>query len=201
MLLGELQHRTRNLLAVVQAIEHKTLRNSGSLEEFAVEFGGRLRALSRVQALLAEADYGVVELRALLDAELEAHGEPEPGKLLLTGPRVLLPANSAQIMALALHELTTNAVKYGALRDAAGRLAVTWQIESSAPGERRVVLDWQESGVHMPQAGATRKGYGSELIERALPYQLKAQTKLEFGLDGVHCRIAAPLPDEEIANA
>lgn len=200
VLLAELQHRTRNLLAVVQSIARQTLRASGSVEAFKADFEGRLRALGRVQSLLARVDHGAIDLHALLEAELAAHGRKEdPGKVLIDGPPVHLPATAAQAFALAIHELATNAVKYGALRQPMARLAITWSIEDAHAGSRRVVLDWQETGVEMPDQGleTLRKGYGSELITRALPYQLKAETSLEFGEDGVRCRIASAIESEQ----
>ena len=125
-------------------------------------------------------------------SELEAHDDGDAGKVRVAGPPVALPANSAQALALAVHELATNAVKYGALRQQAGRLSVTWSL-ADEDGEERVVLDWVESDVTMPEPSLPRrKGYGTELIERALPYQLRAKTRLEFGPDGLRCRIIAP---------
>jgi PAS domain S-box-containing protein len=201
VLLAELQHRTRNLLAVIQSIARQTMRTSGSLDEFATEFQGRLHALSRVQGLLARVDRGAVNLRELVEMELKAYedGDLERGKVSFEGPTAMLPASSAQALALAIHELATNAVKYGALKHPSGKLHVAWQIEGSRRAERRVVLDWRETGVEMPAQGGRplRKGYGSELIERALPYQLKAETRLDFGPDGVRCRIAAAVEGED----
>jgi PAS domain S-box-containing protein len=200
VLLAELQHRSRNLLAVVQSIARQTVRASGSLEEFATDFEGRLRALSRVQGLLARVDHHAIDLRELVEIELAAHrnDELEPGKVTIEGPSAMLPATSAQALALAVHELATNAVKYGALKQPSGRLDLAWHIEEGNGKERRVVLDWRETGVVMPEGGSrpTRKGFGRELIERALPYQLKAETRLEFGTDGVRCRIVAMVQHE-----
>lgn len=193
VLVAELQHRTRNLLAVVQSIARQTLRTSGSLEAFGEEFAGRLEALSRVQTLLARAIQEAVDLSTLIRMELEAHGgvSTNPGRVRVEGPSVALPPSAAQTLALALHELATNAVKYGALKRPSGRLAVIWAVEGD---ERRLRLDWRESGVPPLEDGAPRRrGYGSELIERALPYQLGAETRLEFGADGVRCAIVLPL--------
>ena len=193
VLVAELHHRTRNLLAVVQSIALQTLRTSASLEGFGDEFESRLQALSRVQGLLARADREAVDLRALVEAELEAHGDggADPGKVRVEGPPVALPAGFAQTLALALHELATNAVKYGALKQPAGRLVVTWAVEGAG---RRVLIEWWEGGVPMAEdAPPRRKGYGTELIEHALPYQLGAETRLEFGADGVRCAIVVPV--------
>jgi PAS domain S-box-containing protein len=199
VLLAELQHRTRNLLAIVQSIARQTIRASDSLDEFATEFEGRLRALGRVQGLLARVDHGAIDLRELVELELKAHGDVVPGKVTVDGPPSTLSPASAQTLALALHELATNAVKYGALKQPEGKLEIVWRIEGGESARRRAMLDWRERGVEMANQGAipSRKGYGSELIERALPYQLKAETRLEFGPDGVRCRIAAAIEGDE----
>jgi PAS domain S-box-containing protein len=195
VLVAELQHRTRNLLAVVQSIAQQTTRSSASVEAFAAQFQHRLRALGRVQGLLARVDHGDVDLREIVEAELAAHRDAlfPPDKIVVDGPSVPLPAEFAQAMALALHELATNAVKHGALAQPTGRLAVEWRLDDAGL-ERRVFLRWTERGVAMPGGGApARKGYGRQLIERALPYQLKARTSFEFGADGVRCSIAVPV--------
>jgi PAS domain S-box-containing protein len=201
VLLAELQHRTRNLLAVVQSIARQTIDASHSLEDFATEFEGRLRAVGRVQGILEHVDFGSVDLRQLVEAELRAHGysSTTAGKVTISGPPALMPAASAQALALAVHELATNAVKYGALKQQLARLEITWQLVSAG---QRVLLEWRECGVQMPdQPGyPKRRGYGMELIERALSYQLKAETKLEFGADGVRCRIELAVVNAERSN-
>jgi PAS domain S-box-containing protein len=200
VLLAELQHRTRNLLAVVQSIARQTLRSSTSLSEFKEEYERRLRALGRVQALLARSDHHSIDLRELLDIELHAHGVAKAsGKISLQGPPVLLSASAAQVLALAFHELATNAIKHGALGQPAGKLSVTWQAEDADDGPT-AHIDWREVGIEIPQ-GPRRKGYGSELIERALPYQLGARTRLEFGRDGVQCEIVVSTKRNERADA
>jgi two-component sensor histidine kinase len=192
VLIAELQHRTRNLLAVVQAIANQTLRSSESLDAFKKQFNSRLAAVSRVQSLLAEVEDRTVDLLDLVTAELAAHTETETAsdKIEINGPSVALPANAAQAIGLALHELATNAVKYGALAHDAGVLRVTWELtdEPSAP---KVALRWHETGVSV--GTPKRKGYGSELIERALPYQLQAKTHLDFGPEGLRCEIVVPI--------
>jgi len=194
VLLGELQHRTRNLLAVVQSMSRQTIRSSDSLGEFQTEFESRLRALSRVQGLLAKFDHGAIDLRSILDAELAAlaDGSFHTDKVQLHGPSALLPATSAQAIALAVHELATNALKYGAFKEASGRLKVHWHIEKAAGTQRQVVLTWEETGVPL-HAPPERQGYGTELIQRALPYQLNAKTSFEFHRDGVRCQIATAI--------
>lgn len=196
LMMAELQHRTRNLLAVVQSIASQTARNCHSVAAFQAEFGNRLQALSRVQTILAQTERGEVDLRSLVTAELAAHSEagPQSDKIRVEGPPVVLPATSAQAFGLALHELATNAFKYGALNQPSGRLRVRWQLERQAETAAQVKLEWEETGVRIAHAGGPeRRGYGTELIERALPYQLRAQTRLEFRSGGVFCEIAVPL--------
>jgi PAS domain S-box-containing protein len=199
VLMQELQHRTRNLLAVVQSIGRQTIRSSSSLETFGAQFESRLRALSRVQSLLSRIDDQTIDLHTLVAAELAAHSEGgfKTGKIKVAGPPVPLPAMAAQALGLALHELATNAVKYGALAQPSGELTVNWEVRSEK-SPASLALEWVESGVAMASsdAGRARKGYGSELIERALPYQLHANTKLDFGPEGIRCEIEVPLPQD-----
>ena len=211
VLVAELQHRTRNLIAVVRSLSDRTLGNAGSLEDFAKRFRPRLAALSRVQGLLSHLAAGErVTFKELLEAELAAHGvaDGQASKLTLDGPAdVPLRSATVQTFALALHELATNAVKYGAFAALEGHLTVRWRVEPASDDDPpQLYVEWREMGVSMPQVGAPARGggYGRELIERALPYQLKAKTSYELGADGVRCTIAVPIsratigaPDDE----
>ena len=191
VLLAELHHRTRNLIGVVEALSSQTLRGSTSLDDFATRYAGRLGALARSQKLLAEGAVDTIDLRELVETELRALGGAPEGRISLDGPPVALPAHALQITALALHELATNAVKYGALSQPEGRLGIVWRL---GDGGRRVDIEWRESGVAMPAPGPdVRRGYGTELIERALPFQLGAETSLRRLSDGVRCAIALPI--------
>lgn len=191
VLLAELQHRTRNLLSIVQAIAGQTLRSVDSMEQFAVEFVGRLRTLGLVQKLLStNADQGIA-LQELIEMELDAHGQPHrkgDGKITLQGPPVELVPETVQLLALAVHELTTNALKYGALAQPQGRLNIVWSVQDDA----RIRLLWQERGVTMP-AGIDKRGYGRMLLEEALVYQLGAKARLQLENDGVRWEIVAPV--------
>jgi PAS domain S-box-containing protein len=192
VLMAELQHRTRNLLAVVQSISNQTASSSASLEDFRPRFAGRLQSLGRVQNLLSRADADSIDLRDLVTAELSAHASNGRSKRLsVEGGKIGLSASAAQTLALVLHELITNAVKYGAFAQPQGLLHISWAMGSGNP-ESELVLQWRESGVAMPTDAKRRKGYGSELIERALPYQLGAKTRLVFCEDGVQCTICIP---------
>ena len=199
LLLDELQHRARNLLAVVQAISDDTLMNCGSLEQFGDEFRGRLGALSRVQGLLALTGSETIDLRQLVEAEILAHAGADTNNIKIEGPPAGLATAAVQVFALALHELSTNAVKYGALGQPTGHLSVTWTIEYDHEKRPLVALEWRESGVRMPEAGdLARKGYGSELICEALPYHLNATTRLIFCDDGISCSIRFPIYGRQV---
>lgn len=199
-LVAELQHRTRNLIAVVQLLARRTQQESDDIEVFGRRFEQRLAALGRVQGLLSQRPDGHgVTFDALLLQELDAHGvgSGEDPRVELRGPAgVPLRSRLVQTLALALHELTTNALKYGALSDAGGRLAITWSIEGDDGGRGPALrVIWEERGVRLDPVQAA-EGYGRELIERALPYQLKAQTHYELRKDGVFCTIEVPLDNE-----
>jgi two-component system CheB/CheR fusion protein len=193
-LIAELQHRTRNLLTIVRSISQQTLRSSDSLDEFGREFGDRLAALCRVQGLLSKGDGFSVTLAELVRGELEAHGADVDGrKVIAEGPPVTLASREVQVLTLALHELTTNAMKHGALAQAEGELAVRWNV-SKSNGSRLVTIRWSERNVELPPADEERKrGFGRELLERALPYDLGAETAFHFAVDGVRCELRIPL--------
>jgi len=188
VLVAELQHRTRNLLAVVRNVARRSIGASPERDEY----DARLAAIGRVQGFLSRSPAYSVPLADVVEAELHAAGDGASSKVEVAGPPVDLPGESVQAVALALHELATNAVKYGAIAQPSAQLSVTWRIEPGEDGAPRLVIDWRESGVVMPDGPPARRGYGTELITRALPYQLRAQTALEFAHDGVRCRIILP---------
>ena len=192
VLVAELQHRTRNLMAVVQSIAHQTRDNVDTLAEFEDRFSDRLEALSRVQSLLSRADNEPITLGALVVMELDALGADAMGdKISYGGPETPLRKSAVEMLALAIHELLTNALKYGALKSPTGRLLVNWRIDETPP-DRRLVLEWREHGLVRPPwpAASERRGYGRKLIEEALPYSLSAETKFELSADGLYCRIS-----------
>lgn len=189
VLINELQHRSRNLLGVITAVANRTLGAGGTVPDFET----RLKALSRAQGLLSAFGSDTVEVGALVRMELAAHTEIRPPKVTITGPKAKLTARQVQNFSLVLHELSTNAVKYGALRDGAGRLFITWVVMRDKRDRPRLRLIWIESGVDVPPEGVTRRGYGRELIENALVYALRARTEYVLGEDGVRCRIEMPL--------
>jgi two-component sensor histidine kinase len=189
VLVNELQHRARNLLGVVSAVADRTVKQGGSVEAFEE----RLQALSRAQGLLSQGGNDTVDVGALVRAELAAYTDEASPAVAIEGPEVRLKARQVQNFALALHELTTNAVKYGALKDGSGRLSITWDHAHDESTGRRLALRWIESGVAIPQSAAPRRGYGTELIQEALAYALQAEVEYVLEPGGVRCRIEMPV--------
>ncbi|WHQ68621.1 PAS domain S-box protein [Methylorubrum extorquens] len=197
VLVEELQHRTRNLLTVVRAIAQQTMARTGPTEEFRQQFNDRLAALSRVQRLLSRSDQEPITIHALVQTELDALGGDMQGRVALEGPPVKLRKRSVQTLALALHELATNARKYGALANEQGELWVSWDTYSTEEGERRLSLIWLEEGfTRSPKGSRAQRGYGRELIEKALPYALQARTSYELSETELRCSIDLPLTDD-----
>jgi two-component system CheB/CheR fusion protein len=196
ILAGELQHRTRNLIGVVMAMADRTVSTGQTLDEFKASFSERLMALSRVQGLLSRATPGDgVTFGELLESELSAHSAGKGGTVTLDGPKsVVVRSLSVQALAMALHELTTNAIKHGALGQRDGRLNIRWRVEDQK-GSRWIVVDWKESGVDVVRSpdGSKGNGSGRRLIEDALPYQFGARTTFAIEADGVHCTVALPI--------
>ncbi|MBR0800813.1 GAF domain-containing protein [Bradyrhizobium jicamae] len=192
ILIHELQHRTRNLLTVISGVADQTLAASRSLEEFAPRFEERLAALGRVQGLLSRDIEPNVTVEDLIRLELTARGLDLRGEVvLLEGPKQPLPPAAIQLLALAVHELLTNAVKHGSLRRPEGRLKISWGSVANVDRER-LRLDWHESGAALT-ADASTRGFGLELLESLLPFELDARTTVDFTRDGVHVSVDLPL--------
>jgi two-component sensor histidine kinase len=190
---AEYRHRIKNLLAVAQALVRQTGRNAGDLAEFEQKVIARMQALSRAQDLLFEDGEKAVRLRALVGEILRPFGVEERLAWPLSGPDVLIPADSAVAVALLLNELATNATKHGALSTPAGRLKLGWGIE-----EGHAVLDWKE--VDGPRVTPpSRQGFGSRLFANAMP-RASGTAALSFDPDGVGCEIRIALPGSGLAG-
>ena len=189
-LLSELQHRVRNTLAVIRSIMRRTAETTDSKDDFFTHLDGRIAAFARVQAAVTRNPARGVDLAMLLADEMRLVGAQEGRGLTIEGPAVSLAPKAAETLGLALHELATNAVKHGALSNALGSIDVAWRIAGDeAP---QLELDWIEHGgptVLPPR----RKGFGSEILERTLAYELKGNTQMEFRPSGFVCHISVPL--------
>jgi two-component sensor histidine kinase/PAS domain-containing protein len=193
-LMGELQHRIKNILNNVRSLSAQTRRSSPTLEAFALAFDARLQALARTQDLLVRGPLEKVGLVDLMRFELEASGGREGWNFTLLGPEVRLSPRDAQAMAMTIHELTTNALKYGALSVDPGRIEVAWRTERR-DDTSHLWLRWRERGLQV-QNPAPIKGFGSRVIEDSLPYILGGTSQLTFHPDGVECLIEFPLPED-----
>ena len=191
LLLAELQHRVRNTLGVVRSIARRSAETSGSVEDYTSHLDGRLNAFARTQAMVTRDPEGGVDLEYLVVEELLSYNAREGEQLRVSGPPVRFQPKAAETFALAIHELATNAIKYGALRQPSGRVDVSWRVDDAAD-PTQLVFNWRERGgprVEPPQ----RKGFGSELLEKTLAFELKGKTMLTYNGSGLHCTIAIPL--------
>jgi len=187
LLIAELNHRVKNTLSVVQSIAQQTFRDTVTMLEARRAFEGRLMALSIAHNLLTQLSWEHASLEQIVRVILNVT-EDSSGRIRVSGPTVLLPPKDALALTMALHELCTNAMKYGALSNAEGRVDVEW---NRAEGPR-LTLAWRESGgpiVSPPR----RKGFGSRLLERSLASDLDGKVRLDFEPSGLVCRIDAPL--------
>jgi two-component system CheB/CheR fusion protein len=191
-----LQHRVRNSLGTVRSIARRTAAASTDLEDYAAHLDGRIGAFARIQAAVTRDPTAGLDLAQLIADELLAHSAREDERLLVDGPEVRLQPKPAETLALAVHELATNAMKFGALSVPDGRIAVTWRAEDR-DGAPWLILDWVEEGV--PDPMQSRRGFGTELLEQTLPYELKAEVSLVFDPNGMRCTIALPMSAQTMA--
>lgn len=192
LLLFELQHRVRNTLSVIRSIIRRTAETSSDKDDMLMHLDGRVDAFARVQAAVTRDPAKGLDLAMLVADELRVAGASEGPRLSIAGVTVWLAPRAAETIGLAIHELTTNAIKYGALASHQGRLAITWAIERDG-AEPTLQLVWTERQVEGVITAPAHRGFGTEILTRTLPYELQATTDMQFRPDGLSCRIAVPL--------
>jgi two-component sensor histidine kinase len=186
-LIGEIQHRSNNLLAIIQSIAHRSLSREGSLSEAGKAFEARLQALARANQELIKSNWAGVNLKEIVRLELEAFG----GRALVEGTDITVGPQLAQNFSLALHELATNAAKYGALSNRNGKVEIYWTIAREDETTNRLKLKWQERGG--PQvAQPTRQGFGTTLLKAVFP-----DVRLDYAIEGLNCEIEVFLKSGE----
>ena len=190
LLLRELTHRSKNLLAVIQAMARQTARHTGSVETFLTQFGARLQALAASHDLLIRESWYGASLGELVRSQLGGYLDGLATQISIEGPAIAIKPEAAQNLGLALHELAVNAAKFGALSAPTGRVAITWNRLENVDGNA-VELDWREK-LGPKVRTRRRKGFGSMVIERNLARALDAKVDLEFDPDGLHCHIVIP---------
>jgi two-component sensor histidine kinase/PAS domain-containing protein len=181
-LMGELHHRIRNILTSVSALASRSLRECRSLEEFGEAFQNRLAALARTQDVLLRAPQSDMGMAEIVRSELEAQGGQEGRNFHLHGPEFSLPARAIQAFSMAVHELTTNAVKHGAFASPEGRVDVSWEIHPSECATR-VGFRWRERCPNIPTSPA-REGYGSRVLESTFRHSLGGTSQFTLHADG-----------------
>jgi two-component sensor histidine kinase len=184
----ELNHRVKNTLANVLSILSLTRRRTDDLDEFADSLEGRIRALSATHDLLTGSDWGTTPIRAVVEAELQHCRTTSEQALIIEGPPVELAPNDALSFGLAVHELATNAAKYGALSVPGGEIAVSWAMIEEGLAE----VTWRERG-GPPVAQSRRRGFGTELIEKVVAHELRRPVALDFAPEGVSCVMQVPV--------
>jgi PAS domain S-box-containing protein len=191
LLVDELNHRVKNTLATIQAIASQSLHRAKSPADFVTTFSGRVQALARAHDLLTQKNLQGAEIMGLVREQV-LYGGFDDNRVACTGPMLLLDPQSAMHLALILHELATNARKYGALSVPTGRLWVSWELRTN--GERNLVLDWKERGG--PRIAAPReKGFGSALIEQTVKGH-GGKASIRYGAEGLTAHITFPLPEQ-----
>ncbi|MDB5417996.1 MAG: hypothetical protein JWP50_1415 [Phenylobacterium sp.] len=188
-LVNELNHRVKNTLATVQSMAHQTLRGVGSVREEKALLTARLVALSNAHNVLTREDWTGAELAEIVADSIRPHDDPQQPRVAADGPDLRLGARAALALSMALHELATNAVKYGALSNDAGRVAVHWRLA----GQGSVAIEWRETGGPRIEAPPPRKGFGSRLLTAGLAVEMGAAADLHYAPDGLVCRILAPV--------
>jgi PAS domain S-box-containing protein len=194
LLIAELDHRVKNALASVAIVARRTRETSRSVDEFVAALEGRIQSMANAHALLSRSRWQGVRLSDLVRGELAPYATSS--NTVTRGPEVMLTARATQTISMVLHELTTNAAKYGALSTAAGQVSVIWTISSCG----RLQLEWSERG-GPPPPPSPRQGYGTSVIRNLIPHQLDGAVDLSFSGEGVRCRLEIPLSPASCAAA
>jgi PAS domain S-box-containing protein len=186
LLMRELSHRSKNLLAVIQGMVRQTARHAGSVDGFLNQFSARLQALAASHDLLVRESWYGASLRELIQSQLAAYVGGGEGRLAVDGVPVALKPEAAQNLGLALHELAVNAAKFGALSVSGGRVSIDWALRDNA-----IDLNWREHNGLKVKA-RRKRGFGSMVIERNLARALDAKVDMTFEPDGLRCHIVIP---------
>jgi len=186
LLIAELNHRVRNILGLIRGLISQSKGGATDIESFAATIGGRVQALARAHDQITESNWGPRPLESLIANEAGAYVSGGAPRVHVDGPRVLLEPQAFATMALVLHEMVTNAAKYGALSDRSGRVVVEWTIEDGG-----LVVQWREMGGPPVQA-PTRRGFGTTIIERSVPHDLQGEASIQYPLHGVEARFVIP---------
>jgi light-regulated signal transduction histidine kinase (bacteriophytochrome)/CheY-like chemotaxis protein len=187
LMIAELNHRVRNILSLVRGLVNQSRGTAESVEEFAGVLGGRIQALARAHDQITSLNWAPAALRSLVESEAGAYLGARAGRIRLGGPDIALDPKAFATLALVVHEMMTNSAKYGALADSTGQVEVDWSIDQNSS----LVIEWKESG-GPPVQPPSRRGFGTTIIERSIPFDLNGDAELRFDLLGVQARFVIP---------
>ena len=188
-LISELDHRVKNVLATVSTIASRTQETSRSMTEFVAALDGRIKSMAITQELLSHRRWQGIPLAQLVRHELAPYATAS--NTHTDGPDVVLSAEAGQTLAMVLHELATNAAKFGAMSVIAGRVSVRWSLQRNGHAEGWLCINWEESGG--PPVPATGSGFGTSVVRELIPYELGGNVELEHPSEGVRCRLQIPM--------
>jgi len=191
ILMKELQHRTNNLFTVIQAMARQTARHSADFTEFETYFAARIQGLSKSNLLLIDQDWKGVQLEALVQSQLAPFIGVETGRLEMDGPPAVMTAETVQTLGMALHELATNAAKYGALSSGEGKIVLNWRFEDDDNAPETFWLEWREQGGPIVKP-AKRKGFGRFVTDQMITRGLNARIETDFAPSGLRWTIQMP---------
>ena len=193
----ELDHRVKNILALISSVAQRTIREATTIEDFRDAFMGRIDSMARTHSLLSRAGWHGVNFADLVREELAPYANASNS--VIEGPKLILRSEAVEVIAVVMHELVTNAVKYGALSVPQGRVAVRWERQSVGGPKALLAVEWRETG-GPTVVPPSHLHYGSSVIRDLVPYQVPGGTvEVEFAAAGVSCRILLPLDRVEIA--
>jgi light-regulated signal transduction histidine kinase (bacteriophytochrome)/CheY-like chemotaxis protein len=187
LMIAELNHRVRNILSLVRGLVAQSKENATSVEEFASMLGGRVQALARAHDQITNLNWAPVALRSLVESEAGAYLGARASRIKMDGPDVALDPKAFATLALVVHEMMTNSAKYGALADSTGQVEVVWKLDQGST----LTIDWKESG-GPPVQPPSRRGFGTTIIERSVPFDLKGDAEIRFDLLGVQAHFVIP---------
>lgn len=188
LLMRELAHRTKNQLAIIQSIAQQTKRNSSSLNSFITVFNGRIQGLAASHDILARQEWQAIPISDLVKAQVSVLVSEIDKSVVMSGPHIALTAVQAEALGLALHELTTNSIKYGALSSACGRVAISWRV-NKLPDAAQIVFEWQESGGPKIKKPPLREGFGSRVLDKIVALSLNGEALTDYRPGGLYWSI------------
>ena len=196
-LMRELTHRSKNLLAIVQSMARQTARSAASLKDFETEYMQRLQGLAASHDLLVNQNWAGAPLNELIRRQVESFVEANRANLAISGPDLMISAKAAQAIGLALHELATNSMKYGALSTSKGKVSIDWEFHQTGDEPQRIRLKWEEHD-GPPVKPPTRKGFGHFVIDRMATQSLNAKVDIDFRPEGLIWILDAPASTMQI---